>query len=301
VNQKVLAYIGLFIAVISSAWAAIFVRFAAEASPLVIAFYRMLVASIFWIPFYWIWPVKKKVKPSNRDMWLMIVAGLALCFHFATWITSLTYTTVSSSVFLILTLPIMIAVAAHFFLGERLNRWHFFAFFLTLTGAFLIVGGDLKISGDYLIGDLLALAGAFFAGVYFFIARVVRPDKSDADTGIPLTRYLPLVYFVATVGLFLICIINGEKFVPFSNETWWALLALGLIPTVIGHSLYNWVLKHLPVLPVNISLVGEPIGASILAFLFFAENPTMGLFLGSPLLILAVLLVFLKPPQIKSF
>lgn len=295
---KKLVPFGPFIAVSAYAFAAIFIRWSAEASPLVIAFYRMFVAAVAVAPFYW---MGKRVKPTGRQRKLMGLAGVFLAAHFATWISSILFTTVSSAVFLILTQPMMVAVAAHFIIKERLNRWHLLSFFFTIVGALFIFGGDMELGGSHLFGDILALIGAALAGAYLFIARLARPDSDGHGAGVPLHRYLPPVYGLATVILFLICLINGESFGPFSSETWFALLGLGLIPTVIGHSMFNWSLRYLPALPVNIALVGEPVGASILAFFLFEEIPSGGLLIGSPLLILAVILVFVKPPTSSKY
>ncbi len=297
--MKRYAALATLFAVFAYAWAAVLIRWAGEASPFAIAFYRMLVASIVWTPAYWMGRVGhgKRNTVSRREIGLMILAGGFLCFHFATWISSLSYTTVASAVFLMLAQPIMVAIAAHFFLGERLNRVNILAFFTTIAGALLIFGGDLQLGPGFLRGDLLALIGAAGSGAYLFIARIVRPSRPGRSEGIPLYRYLPWVYWSATIGLLILCIVTGERLGPFTTQTWLALLALGLVPTVIGHSLFNWSLGYLPAFQVNIALVGEPIGASLLAFLLLAEMPSSGLFWGASLMILSVVLVYLKPPK----
>lgn len=296
--MKTKAYLGVILAAAAYAWAAILIRWTSEASPLVIAFYRMLVASIAWTPVFFFYRSRGVgFGSSSKQLRLMILAGAFLCFHFATWTTSLSYTTVASAVFLILLQPMLIAVTAHFLLHEKLNRWNLFAIVLTLTGAFLIYHGDMKLGRDYLFGDSLALIGAVGSTGYLFIARIARPNRGVDLEGIPLALYLPIVYWTATAGLFLVCIIAGESFGPFQVKTWLGLAALGLIPTVIGHSLFNWALRYLPAFPVNIALVGEPLGASTLAFLLLHEAPSDGLLLGAPLMILAVVFVFLFPPK----
>ncbi len=292
------AYFAVIFAVFAYAWAAILIRWASEASPMVIAFYRMLIGTVVWAPFYFYRSRNSPpVRITPRQWRFMLLAGLALCFHFATWITSLSYTTVASSVFLIMTQPIMVAVAAHFILHERLNRMSLVAMGLTVVGSFLIFGGDFAVSRRALFGDFLALLGAVGAGIYLFVARIARPDRENGEAGVPLAQYLPVVYATATVGLGLLALVRGDSFGPFQPQTWRAILALGLVPQVIGHSLLNWALGYLPALQVNITLVGEPVGASLLALLLLGESPSAGLLAGSPLLILAVVLIFIKPPK----
>ena len=293
-------YLVPLLAMVAYAWAAILIRYAEEADPFVIAFYRMAVASVVWAPFYWSGKRStRKVKPTKRQWSLIVLAGVMLCLHFATWISSIRYTTVSSAVFLILTQPMMVAVAAHFILHEKLNRFHILSFLLTIIGAAFIFGGDLALNREYLFGDFLAFIGAAAAGAYLFIARLVRSDREE-EPGVPLQKYLPPVFAISALGLLVLCLVSGQPLGPFQRETWIALLLLGLVPTVIGHSLLNWSTRYLSALAVNISLVGEPIGASLLAYLLFTELPSIGLLVGSPLLILAVILVYLRPPVVRQ-
>ncbi len=283
------------------AWAAIFIRWSEPAGPLAIAFYRMLVATAFWLPFFIYQKSQaKRTSPTRRQWWYMLLAGVFLCLHFATWTTSLVYTSVSSAVFLILTQPIMVAVAAHFILGERLTLLHWIALVFAVLGAGIIFNGDISISREHLFGDVLALIGAFFSGAYFFMARLARPDTQNGTPGVYLATYLAPVYGLSAVGLLIITLAFGESLGPFPRESWLAMLGLGLIPTVIGHSLFNYSLKHLSALSVNIALVIEPVGASILAIFLFSESPTTGLLVGSPFLIVAVVMIFFRPPLIKS-
>ena len=228
---------------------------------------------------------------------MIILAGLFLCFHFATWIGSLRLTTVASAVFMILMQPILVAIAAHFLLKERLRKQHLLGLAITILGALLITWGDVQIKPEYLSGDLLALVGAGLAGAYLIVARMVRPDHPEHGGGVPLHRYLPRVYGVATSGLFVLCLLNGVPLRGYGTTTWWALIGVGLIPTVIGHSLFNWAIRYLPALPVNIALVGEPIGATLLAWWLFSEVPATGILIGGPLMIFAVVLIVLTPQK----
>ncbi len=286
------------LAALAYAWAAIFIRWSEPAGPLAIAFYRMFIATVFWAPFFVKrWKCPYVVMPTIRQWKLILLAGIFLSLHFATWTSSLLYTSVASAVFLILTQPVMIAIAAHFILGERLTLIHLIALSLAIIGAVIIFGGDIGISREHLFGDVLALIGAFFAGGYLFIARMARPDNDDGTPGVELAMYLFPVYGISTLGLFIITMSFGESFGPFPRESWLAMLGLGLVPTVIGHSLFNYSLKHLGALSVNIALVIEPVGASLLAILLFSEAPTMGILLGSPFLIASVIMIFLRPPQ----
>ena len=192
----------------------------------------------------------------------------------------------------------MVAIAAHFLLKERLNRFHIIGLVITIIGALIITWGDIQIKPEYMAGDILAFIGAGLAGAYLMMGRLVRPDHPEYGMGVPLHRYLPPVYFFATIGLLLLCYFNRETLTGFNSTTWLALLGVGLIPTVIGHSLFNWAIRYLPALPVNIALVGEPIGATLLAWWLFSETPAKGILVGGPLMIIAVILIYRTPQTI---
>lgn len=291
---------GVVLAALLYATAAPIIRWAGQdAGMLAVAFYRMLIASCVWVPVFLVSIRKypRSMHPTPRQKKLIAVAGIFLGLHFALWTSAFAHTTVASATFLILTQPIMAAVAAHFYLKETLNRWNLLAMGLMLAGAFAIFGGDFMLGPGYLFGDMLALLGAAGSAGYLFMARIARPDRPGSGAGVPLGLYLPPVYGIATLLLGLICLVSGETMAGFSGSTWISFALLGLLPTVVGHSLFNWASRYLPAFSVNITVVGEPVGASLLVFFLFGEVPSRALLIGAPLMILAVLLVFLKPPQ----
>ncbi len=297
-RKKTLAFAGLILAVFSYAWAAILIRWASDAQPLAIAFWRVAITAIVWQVFAGVNRVRGKSNTiTDRQRKLIILAGLFLCFHFATWISSLSYTTIASASFLILVQPLLIAVAAHLFLHEKLNRWNILGMILTVVGAGLICGGDLSLDRQHLFGDGLALLGAIGSTAYLFVARLARPDKPGGEKGIALIDYLPNVYLVSAFGLLVINLVGGIPLVGYSSKTWLFLIVLAFIPTVIGHSLFNWAMRYLPAFTVNILVVGEPIGASILAYLLLSEIPSQGLIFGSLLMLVAVILIVVFPPK----
>jgi drug/metabolite transporter (DMT)-like permease len=126
---------------------------------------------------------------------------------------------------------------------------------------------------------------------------MVLPDRESKGRGIPIQLYLPPVYWTATLVLLAVCLVKGVPLAGFSTNSWIALGLLGLGPTVVGHSLFNWGSRYLPAFLVNTAVVLEPIGASLLVFWIFGEEPSTGLFFGAPLMIAALFLVFLRPPH----
>jgi len=272
------AGLALAVAVVAISWSAILVRMAA-APALAIAFYRMLFSTAALAPT----GLRVGGPTSRRDLGLATLAGALLGLHFAAWISSLDYTTVASSVMLVTTQPLFTAVLGPFILGERVGVRGAVAVMLSLAGIAMIAGGDLRIGGNALLGDGLALLGALTASVYFMIGRVLR-------NRIPFARYLFLVNAAATLVLLLFVLFYGVPLRGFPPVTWlwFALLAAG--PNLVGHGLLNWSVRRLPAFPVNMAILGEPVLATLYAAILFGELPT-GLFYPGAAMIIAGLLM----------
>lgn len=276
--------LGLAIAVTALSFPAIFIRLA-EADGLSIAFLRLFWASLI------LWPISGRVVlPAWKalDQWgrlRVLCAGAFLGIHLFLWITSVTMTTVASAAFLIITQPIIVAVLAHFLLKERINRWVIIAVVLTLIGAGLMSGGDLQLGREYLIGDLLAFLGAIMAAFYLLAGRSVRRK-------IDILPYITIIYSVAALVLLPICLIVQSPIFHLSDKSYFWIFMLTAIPTLIGHSLYNWTLRYMKVFTVNIAIIAEPILATIMAWLIFAEKPGVFLYPGAMLLMLALIFAF---------
>ncbi|NUO80867.1 DMT family transporter [candidate division KSB1 bacterium] len=281
--NRVMLVLASGIAAIS--FAAILIRWCA-APPLVIAFYRLLFAALF----FWITSKSGNLTqlrnlPLKTLQWGGL-AGIALALHFATWITSLNHTSVANSVVLVATSPIFVALGARFILGESARPLLYWGLLLAFAGATVITLQDAEGSNTSFFGNLLALAGALFAGVYFLIGRKLRQELDTAP-------YVTLCYSAAAIVLLLGTLLWRLPLFDYSAQTFLTFLALALVPQVIGHTSFNWALKHLSAPVVSIALLGEPIGASILAFVFFKEElGTMTLFGGSLTLFGVALAIF---------
>lgn len=264
--------------------ASIFIRFAQEqAASLVIAAGRLCIATLVLAPFVLIrsWGEIKTI--PKRRFGLLALAGIFLGLHFATWITSLEYTSVASSVVLVATAPLWVALLSPLFLKEKINPVVFTGLVISLAGS-LIVGlnsacvfshGQLScipfgsmFSGSAFWGNVLALTGAFSAAGYLMIGRRVRNDLS-------LPVYTFLVYGMAALVLLIMVMLSGNSIAAYSAPTWLWILLLALIPQLLGHSTFNYFLKSLSAAFVSIALLGEPIGTVILSFLFLHESPSI--------------------------
>jgi drug/metabolite transporter (DMT)-like permease len=290
--------LGLFAGVLAASTAAIFIRFAQGegAASLVIAAARLTIASLILAPFALTRYRSELRSLSRRDWALALLSGAFLALHFATWITSLQYTSVASSVVLVTTTPLWVALLAPLVLHERLGRTAIFGLVLALVGSTIVglsdscawtAGGiacpplQTFIGGKAFLGDLLALCGAFMASGYLLAGRKLR-------TSLDLIPYIFIVYGMAALVLIAIMLGLGNSplGLPPLAYLWFVLLAL--IPQLFGHSTFNWALKYLPASFVSVTLLGEPIGSTVLAFLILGESPTWFKIGGAVLILMGI-------------
>jgi drug/metabolite transporter (DMT)-like permease len=264
---------------------------------LVIAAYRTLVAALILLPLM-LARHQDEVRALNPADWrLALLSGIALAIHFATWITSLSFTSVAASTVLVSTSPLWVALAAPFFLGEPFTRWLKIGMTLALVGTLIISLGtmvevengrllfnptDLTTGQRPLLGNTLALIGGLAAAVYFLIGRKLRPNLS-------LTSYATLVYGTAAICLVLMVWLTGNSLLGYSPQVYLLFLALGIVPQLIGHSSFNYALGYLPAAYVGVTIFMEPITASILALIVFGERPGLMVVFGSVFVLVGVL------------
>lgn len=197
-----------------------------------------------------------------RDTAIALGAGGMLALHFWSWNTSLGLTTVAASVVLVNTQPVIVAVLSALWLGESPDRWQWTGIAIAVAGAFILVAGDLDIAAvagrGALLGDVLALAGAVTAALYYLAGRRLRQM-------LDLWPYVGLVYSACLATLIVIAIAIGAPFAvqPPRELAIFAALALG--PMMLGHTGFNWALRYLPAYVVTLATLGEPVGATILA------------------------------------
>ncbi len=262
-------FLVMLIAVVAMSWAAPLIRLA-TAPPLAIAAWRLTLASLLLAPAF--------LRGGGRIEWarlgaaerrIAVLAGVALALHFASWITSLRLTSVAASVVLVSLSPVFAWAFSRAFLGERPTGRQVAGIALAIAGAAIIAVGDARRPGHgALIGDALALAGAVFGGAYFVIGRRLR-----ADLG--LVAYIAPVYGVAAAVLLAWAALKGEAFATYPAGDWVIFAALAVGPMIVGHGGLNYALRYLPAYTVNVAALGEPVGASVIAWLLpaIAEPP----------------------------
>jgi len=283
VGRKSVVIIGTGLIAIS--FAAIFIRWCSAPS-LAVCFYRLALAGLLYLALACIKDrhVLRRI-PGRQFAW-MIVSGIFLSLHFITWVSSLRLTSVASSVVLVQTAPIFVALGSAALLHEKMSWQSLLGIFLAICGGLAISGTDSAFATKAAAGNLLAVAGAVCAAGYFLSGRKARQVVATAP-------YAGVVYCVAAIIAFIVSIVRNTQLVGFSSRDYLLLLAIALAPQAIGHTSLNWALKHFSATTVSVLMLAEPIGATILAFFLLQEMVSLLKILGGCIILLGVVITLL--------
>lgn len=274
--------IALISGVLAVSTGAIFVR-TADAPALVIAAYRVGLATLILAPFAW-WKAGAELRALSRNEALpALLAGLFLALHFAAWISSLDYTSVANSVVLVNTNPLWVALLTPLVTKDRINPRIWISILVTVTGGVVIGAGDVETGGAALWGDALALCGSVCAAMYLLLGRRLRSRLS-------LLAYVIVCYGTAAGILWAVVLVCRMPVTGFSSATVASFWAMAVIPQIIGHSSYNWALKWFSAGVIAVSLLGEPIGSTLLAYFIFDEGVTMLKLVGGGMILAGIYL-----------
>ncbi len=289
------AYVVVVIAIVATSSAAILIRFALDQNmpPLLIVAARLLIASLALSPIALRRHRTFLSELSSAEALLIAIAGVCLAIHFTAWVTSLQYTTVLVSVVIVSTGPIWVAILEVIFLHIRLSRLVILGLIVALAGGALIGwpqrGAQLEMmtasgaENATMIGAGLAWLGALSVSVYMLIGRKLRAR-------LPVIPYVWLVYSIAAACTLAVMLARATPALGYSIEGYLVLLAMGLIPQLIGHSSLNYLLEYFPAALVSMFSQLEPIGSALLALVLFRELPPNQQILGSLTIIAGVVL-----------
>ncbi len=261
---------------------AIFARLA-RADPIVIAAYRVGIASLVLLPAVLRSCRSELACMRPQTLAAAIAAGAFLALHFATWISSLAHTSVANSVVLVNTNPLWVALLAPVLTRESIGARARASIALSVAGAVVIGSEGLRADPAQLLGDGLALLGGVCAAFYLLLGKRVRSELS-------LLGYIFVCYGSAAVLLWGAVLVLRLPASGFAAGTWGAFLGMALFSQLVGHSCYNWALRWVSASAVAVGLLGEPIGASLLAYLLFGETVSWLEALGMGLILTGIYL-----------
>ena len=259
---------------------------AATAAPaLAIAFWRNALGGAVMLPAALL-TARQELRALTRREWrLALVAGFFLALHFATWVPSLDYTSVASATALVSTQPVWVALIARA-QGVEVGRRVWAGIAVAMLGALLLTGADLQVSGRALAGDLLAVAGGVFAACYITAGAAVRRSVST-------TTYTALCYPTAALLLLVACVVGRQELSGYDADDWGKLVAITVGAQLLGHSLFNVVLRSMSPTVVSLSILLEIPGAALIAAVFLGQRPPV-LALPAAALLLAGLAIVIR-------
>ena len=261
-------YLGLAVAIPAISTGAVLVRLS-SAPASVAAGYRVLFTTLPLLPVALLRYREQFRAMGRRELGFACCSGLALAVHFAAWFESLAWTSVAASVTLVQSQPIFVAVGAWALLSERVTRRVTVGILVAVAGIVAMSVGDLfggAVGSNPLLGNGLAVTGALMAAAYVLAGRSLRQELA-------LVPYVVIVYSVCTVGLLALAVVQGHALTGYAGREWLVFLGLAVGPGLLGHTVINWALGHLESSIVSVSLLGEPVGSTVLAALVLAETP----------------------------
>jgi len=276
-SPRHLALLALGVAAVSCS--SILIRLA-EAPALSVAFYRNAMAAVVLVPLA-LRGHRAEIRSLSRRQWgIAALSGVLLAVHFALWIPSLSYTSVAASTVLVTTQPVWVALIGRGF-GETVSRRTLVGIGLSLAGAIVISGGDFGLSRRAAFGDALALLGAVAAAGYFLSGRNLRVRLS-------LLTYVGIVYSTCALLLAGAMAVSGTPFAGFEPKVWLLFALMALVPQILGHTVFNYLLADVRATVIAIAVTGEPIGSTLLALAFFGEVPRWTAFAGGALILAGI-------------
>jgi drug/metabolite transporter (DMT)-like permease len=285
-DTRVPPVVGLVIAVVAVSGGAILVRLS-DAPSSVAAFYRVLFTTLPLLPVA-LWRYRTQLaEVTRRDLGFATLSGVALALHFAAWFESLAWTSVAASVTLVQAQPVFVALGAWLLLRERVTTRMAAGIGVAVAGIATMSLGDflggVLVGPRPIYGNALALFGAVMAAGYVLAGRSIRQR-------VALVPYVVIVYGVCTLSLLAIVLAEGHGLTGYPPREWVLFAGLAVGPGLLGHTVVNWALAHLESSVVSVSLLGEPVGATVLAFVLLSESPTAFTLIGGAVVLAGIVL-----------
>ena len=290
-NDSRLPYLALIVGMFAISTSAILIRWTSdETEPLVIGSYRQTFATLLFVPFL----IKDKAQelsslPRAR-ITEMVVIGILLGAHFGFFISSVKATSVAASVLLGTCHIVYVAIIGWILFGEGLTRKGIIGTGLALSGIVILFWGDLVQDPGNFDGNVLAFISGILAGFYYLGGRKLRKEIS-------LPTYALVVYLSSAITMWIVVIVQDLEYLNIPNSDFQLFFLMALVPTLLGHTMQNWALAFLPAYVVSITLLTEPVGSGILAWHFFEEVPSIGVFIGGLIVLFGVCMVALSEKE----
>lgn len=285
-NDKKRAYFALIIGIFAISTSAILIRWSSS-EPLVIGSYRQTFATFLFLPFLIKDRFKEIASLKLNEIMELVLIGLLLGAHFGFWISSVKATSVAASVLLGTCHIVYVSIIGWLVFGESLNQKGIFGMLVALSGIIILFWGDLVENPGNFNGNFLAFISGILAGLYYLGGRKHRKKIS-------LPTYASIVYLSSAIFMWIVVLVQGLEYQQISNSEFQLFFLMALVPTLLGHTMQNWALAFLPAYVISITLLVEPIGSGLLAWLIFDEIPSLGVLFGGIIVLYGVYVVALS-------
>jgi len=292
-KSSIFSYFILFFGVFALSTSAIFVKLA-DAPAAIIAFYRLLFATVILLPLLLFNKRNRnELKTLSKKQWgFGFLSGLFLAGHYVLWFESLQYTSVASSTVIVTLQPLFSMIGGYFLFKERFTKGAVIGCLIAISGSIVIGWQDFQISGDALYGDILAFMAAGIITAYFFISQHIRKDLS-------LIPYSVISYGSSACFLGIFAYMQQQSFIHYATQTWLSFIGLAFIATILGQTIFNWLLKWMSATVISMSILGETIGTCVLAYFILSETITLQQALGISIIFIGLTLFLLQPKLVN--
>lgn len=280
-------YVFLVLAIVATSVSGFLVR-ESDLNPVMLASYRLLIASAFLMPLF-LRLLRKHPEISFTKLTKAVAPpALLLAAELTVWNTAVEQTRLANASLLINMMPLAMPAVLWFLYRERVNRREIMATMIAVGGLVLLVSSDLVVSPSFLVGDGLALLAMVMLTIYLSLSRRLAHLPSIWLYVVPMYTFGGLVLLVIGLG-------TADRYAPASTNAWLAVLGLGLLPTVVGHSMLNWCMQRMRGQIVALVNMLHPVFAGFIGFFAFSESPTALFYVAGVVLSMAVLIVILAP------
>ncbi|WP_348624229.1 DMT family transporter [Paenibacillus peoriae] len=274
INQSSLPfhpYILLLISILSVSISSIMIK-SSDTPTSVAGMYRLYMSVLIMLPFV-PWKMFRSLEMNKKDWSTVFIAGLFLGLYFLFWMESLVYTSVASSMVILSLQPLFVMMGSYFMFRERANILTILCLIAALVGSIIIAWGDIGISREALIGDGLSLVGTILVSTYMLAGQKVS-HKINANV------YSVIVFFIGGSVMLVYNLLNHYALIEYDSSDWVYFFLLAVIPTIFGQYIFNLLLKSMGATTVSVGIIGEPVLAIILAYLFLGEIISAFQFIG---------------------
>ncbi|MBH5318917.1 DMT family transporter [Paenibacillus sp. GSMTC-2017] len=272
------------VGIVAISFSSIFVRWS-DADVAVIAMYRLYLTNLLLLPL--VWKYRHELFGLTPRQWgLITISGIMLGLHFLLWMASLSYTTVASSTVILTLEPLMVMLGSYWIYKIKANKMMLWGMGIAIAGSIVIAAGDFSLSGKALLGDALSFFGTVAVAIHMLIGKGLRENMGAF-------AYNFWVFFIAATALAIYNVFKGNAFTGYEANEWGIFFLLALVPTLFGHYLFNWLLKYMNATAVSMAVLGEPVIASLLAWILLKESLT-GYQLGAGAFIIFGVWLFIR-------